>query len=191
MVTKRPLILASSSPRRSQLLQEAGFEFTVHGLNVDESFPADMPVETVAVYLARHKALAGRHLIKNREILIAADSVVIVDGQIFNKPVDQADAFRMIRRLSGRQHTVITGVCLLSAEQERSFSDHTQVFFAELSDAEIDHYIQNYKPYDKAGAYGVQEWIGHCKIERIEGSYTNVMGLPVHRVYAELQHFNP
>jgi len=191
MTTARPLILASNSPRRSQLLREAGFEFTVQGLDVDESFPEDMPVEEVAGYLARRKALAGRRLIKDREILIAADSVVILHGRIYNKPADHAEAFHMIRQLSGQQHTVITGVCLLSAGQERSFSEHTTVFFAELSDAEIDHYIQNYRPFDKAGAYGVQEWIGHCKIQRIEGSYTNVMGLPVHRVYAELQYFDP
>ena len=185
----RPLILASKSPRRSQLLREAGFEFSVHGLDVDESFPPEMPVEDVAEYLARRKALAGRHLIQDREILISADSVVILDGQIYNKPTDYADAFRMIRLLSGCQHTVITGVCLLGAEQERSFSDRSEVYFEGLSDEEIDHYIRRCQPFDKAGAYGVQEWIGLCKIRRIEGSYANVMGLPVHRVYAELKYF--
>ena len=185
----RPLILASKSPRRSQLLREAGFEFSVHGLDVDESFPPEMPVEDVAEYLARRKALAGRHLIQDREILISADSVVILDGQISNKPTDYADACRMIRLLSGRQHTVITGVCLLGAEHERSFSDRTEVYFDALNNEEIDQYIRRCTPFDKAGAYGVQEWIGLCKIRRIEGSYANVMGLPVHRVYAELQAF--
>lgn len=191
MLNTRPIILASNSPRRRQLMQEAGFEFTVHGLDVDESFPSEMPVEEVAVYLARRKALAGRHLIHDQEILLAADSVVILDGKIFNKPADHDEAFAMIRQLSGRQHNVITGVCLLDAKQERSFSDQTEVFFDTLSDEEIEYYIQTCKPFDKAGAYGVQEWIGHCKIKRIVGSYTNVMGLPVHRVYAELQHFAP
>jgi septum formation protein len=189
MFPSRPLILASKSPRRSQLLREAGFDFTVHGLDVDESFPPEMPVENVAEYLARRKALAGRHLIKNKEILISADSVVILHGQIYNKPEDYDDAFRMIRLLSGAQHTVVTGVCLLGGEQERSFSDHSEVVFEHLTDDEIDYYIRICKPFDKAGAYGVQEWIGLCKIRRIEGSYANVMGLPVHRVYAELQHF--
>ncbi len=185
----RPLILASQSPRRSQLLREAGFEFRVEPLNVDESFDPEMPAEAVAEHLAQRKAQAGRHLIREREILLAADSVVILDNQIFNKPADAAEAFYMIRRLSGKQHRVITGVCLLAAEQERSFSEPTDVYFDELTDAEIEYYIQSCRPFDKAGAYGVQEWIGHCKIRRIEGSYTNVMGLPVHRVYAELQNF--
>ena len=190
MFPSRPLILASKSPRRSQLLREAGFEFSVRSLEVDESFPPEMPVEEVAVYLARRKALASAHFIQNREILISADSVVIIDGQIYNKPDDYDDAFRMIRLLSGRQHSVITGVCLLSDERECAFSDRSEVFFEDLSDDEIDYYIRTCKPFDKAGAYGVQEWIGLCKIRRIEGSYANVMGLPVHRVYAELQNFD-
>lgn len=189
MFLSRPLILASKSPRRSQLLREAGFEFSVHGLDVDESFPPEMPVEEVAEYLARRKALAGRHLVQSQEVLLSADSVVILDGKIYNKPEDYDDAFRMIRLLSGRQHSVITGVCLLAAERERSFSDRSEVFFEHLTDDEIDYYIRTCRPFDKAGAYGVQEWIGLCKIRRVEGSYSNVMGLPVHRVYAELQHF--
>ncbi len=189
MFPSRPLILASKSPRRSQLLREAGFSFSVKNLDVDESFPPEMPVEEVAAYLARRKALACAHFIEDQEILLAADSVVIVDNSIYNKPEDYDDAFRMIRLLSGRQHSVITGVCLLSAEQERTFSERTEVFFDALSDEEIDYYIRACAPFDKAGAYGVQEWIGLCKIRRIEGSYANVMGLPVHRVYTELQAF--
>ena len=185
----RPLILASKSPRRSQLLSEAGFEFIVKNLEVDEHFPEEMPVEAVAAYLAERKALAAAHFIHNREIILSADSVVILQGMIFNKPENYADAFRMIRQLSGQQHTVITGVCLMGAEQIRTFSDHTDVWFDELSDEEIDYYVRTCKPFDKAGAYGVQEWIGLCKIRRIEGSYANVMGLPVHRVYSELQAF--
>lgn len=189
MFPTRPLILVSKSPRRRQLLQEAGFTFSVQGLDVDESFPEDMPVEEVAEHLARRKAHAGRHLITEREILISADSVVICQGRIYNKPTDYDEAVHMLRQLSGNQHTVITGVCLLAAEQERSFSDRSEVFFEPLTDEEMDFYIRQYQPFDKAGAYGVQEWIGLCKIRRIEGSYANVMGLPVHRVYAELKAF--
>ncbi|MCS7036285.1 MAG: Maf family nucleotide pyrophosphatase [Saprospiraceae bacterium] len=185
----RPLILVSKSPRRRQLLQEAGFTFSVQGLDVDESFPDNMPVEEVAEHLARRKAHAGRHLITGEEILISADSVVIREGCIYNKPEDYEEAAHMLRQLSGAQHTVITGVCLLSAERERSFSDRSEVFFEPLTEEEIDFYIRNYRPFDKAGAYGVQEWVGLCKIRRIEGSYANVMGLPVHRVYAELKFF--
>ena len=183
----RPLILASKSPRRSQLLREAGFDFTVEAFDIDESFPADMPVEQVAPWLAQRKAVAAAHLIQDREIVLAADSVVILDHVIYNKPADYADAFRMIRLLSGRQHTVITGVCLLSKEQEKVLAGVTKVWFDELSDAEIDYYIRTCQPFDKAGSYGAQDWIGHCKITRIEGTFQNVMGLPVDLVYAALQ----
>lgn len=183
----RPLILASKSPRRSQLLREAGFDFTVQAFDVDESFPADMPAEDVAPWLAQRKAQAAAHLIQDQEIILSADSVVILNGTIYNKPEDYADAFRMLRLLSGQQHTVITGVCLLAKEQEKLFAGITQVWFADLSDAEIDHYIRTCQPFDKAGSYGAQDWIGHCKITRIEGTFQNVMGLPVDLVYAALQ----
>lgn len=185
----RPLILASQSPRRSQLLREAGFEFTVQAADIDESFPADMPVEEVAPWLAQRKARAVAHLIRDREVVLAADSVVILDGVIYNKPADYDEAFHMIRLLSGRQHTVVTGICLLAAEKERSLAGITKVWFAELDDAEIDYYIRNWKPFDKAGAYGAQDWIGHCKITRIEGTFQNVMGLPVDLVYRTLAEF--
>lgn len=185
----RPLILASQSPRRSQLLREAGFEFTVQAADIDESFPADMPVEAVAPWLAQRKARAVAHLIRDREVILAADSVVILDGVIYNKPADYGEAFQMIRLLSGRQHTVVTGICLLAAEKERCLAGVTQVWFAELTDEEIDYYIRNWKPFDKAGAYGAQDWIGHCKITRIEGTFQNVMGLPVDLVYRTLAEF--
>jgi septum formation protein len=185
----RPLILASQSPRRSQLLREAGFEFTVNSVDIDESFPDTMPVEEVAPWLAGRKAQAAQHLINDREIILAADSVVIHRGIIYNKPADYEEAFHMIRTLSGEQHTVITGICLLAKEKEVLRSGVSKVWFAELSDAEIDHYIRQYKPFDKAGAYGVQEWIGLCKITRIEGTYANVMGLPVDMVYHALADF--
>ncbi|MEZ4965061.1 MAG: Maf family protein [Saprospiraceae bacterium] len=188
-MNNRPIILASQSPRRSQLLREAGFQFTVQALDIDESFPEEMPVEEVAPWLAQKKAQAAAGLIRDREIVIAADSVVILDDVIYNKPVDRADAIRMLRRMSGRRHTVITGVCLLAKEQEKSFSGVTKVWFADLSDTEIEYYIDTCKPFDKAGSYGVQEWIGHCKITRIEGTFPNVMGLPVDLVYDALQSF--
>lgn len=188
-IQHRPLILASQSPRRSQLLREAGFTFTVQVADIDESFPNDMPVEDVAPWLAGRKAQAVAHLIQHQEIILAADSVVILDGVIYNKPADHADAFRMIRILAGRQHTVITGVCLLSQEKKKIFSGVTKVWFAEMTDEEINYYIETCKPFDKAGAYGVQEWIGHCKITRIEGTFPNVMGLPIDLVYAALQEF--
>jgi septum formation protein len=185
----RPLILASKSPRRSQLLREAGIDFSVYPMDVNEDFPANMPVDQVAAYLAQRKALAAAPIIKGDEVILAADSVVILDDVIYNKPADYQEAFRMIRRLSGRQHTVVTGVCLLAREQSRVFSGISRVTFAELSDEEIDYYIRTCKPYDKAGAYGVQEWIGLCKITHIEGTYANVMGLPVDLVYHALKDF--
>ncbi|GAB4494744.1 MAG: Maf-like protein [Saprospiraceae bacterium] len=186
----RPLILASQSPRRSQLLQEAGFKFSVQAADIDESFPPEMPAGEVAPWLARRKAQAVAHLIQDREIILAADSVVILDNVIYNKPADYDDAFRMIRHLSGRQHTVITGVCLLAKEQEKILASVTKVWFAELTDEEIDYYIRTCEPFDKAGSYGAQDWIGHCKITRIEGTFQNVMGLPVDLVYAALRMMN-
>ncbi|MFN0037747.1 MAG: Maf family nucleotide pyrophosphatase [Saprospiraceae bacterium] len=185
----RPLILASKSPRRSQLLRDAGFDFTVQSFDMDESFPPEMPSEEVAPWLAQRKAQAAKHLIQQDEIILTADSVVILDGKIYNKPADYAEAFGMIRALSGRQHTVVTGVCLLSKEKEKVLAGITQVWFAELSDEEIDFYVRTCEPYDKAGAYGAQDWIGHCKITRIEGTFQNVMGLPVDLVYAALRVF--
>ncbi len=188
-LNQRPLILASKSPRRSQLLREAGFEFTVQTFETDESFSEEMPPEEVAPMLAQRKARAAAHLISDREIILAADSTVILEGKIFNKPADFAEAFWMIRQLSGKKHTVVTGVCLLSKTREEVFSGKTDVWFADLTDEEIEFYIKTCQPFDKAGAYGVQEWIGHCKITRIEGTYTNVMGLPVDLVFEKLQDF--
>lgn len=188
-IQNRPIILASKSPRRSQLLREAGFSFTVASFDTDESFSPDMPAESVAPWLAQQKAAAAAHLIVQDEIILTADSVVILDGVIYNKPEDYDEAFRMIQALSGRQHTVVTGVCLKSKEKEVVLAGHTKVWFAPLSTEEIDYYIRNCEPYDKAGSYGAQDWIGHCKITRIEGTFQNVMGLPVDLVYAALQEF--
>lgn len=186
----RPIILASQSPRRSFLLKQAGFEFEVKPVDIDEEdYPADLPVDEVASYLAHQKALAAKPFLQNDEIILTADSVVILNNEIYGKPVDRADAVRILRALSGNMHRVITGVCLLAHEREVVFADEARVYFDELSDAEIDYYIDNYKPFDKAGAYAIQEWIGLCKISKIEGTYANIMGLPVQRVYEELQRF--
>ena len=187
---KHKLILASQSPRRRQLLEQAGFDFEIKVNPIDESFPADMPVEDVAAFLARAKAEAARHFIQNDEIVLAADSVVILGDTVYGKPEDVEDARRILRDLSGNIHRVITGVCLLSRQQERVFSGESRVHFAPLSEEEIDYYIHTCQPYDKAGAYAIQEWIGLCKIRHIEGTYANVMGLPVDLVYEALRtHF--
>jgi septum formation protein len=169
-------------------LRESGFEFVIRPSHLDETFPADMPVEQVAAHLAERKASSladGLH----EEIVLASDTVVIVDQTILNKPADRAEAIAMLQRLSGRTHRVITAVCLLSREKKDVFQDETHVTFMELSLAEIEHYIDTHQPYDKAGAYGAQDWIGMVAITRIEGSYFTVMGLPMHLVYQHLQAF--
>lgn len=182
------IILASKSPRRSQLLSQAGLPFRVQAQDVEESYPDSLPVIEVPVYLAKKKAWAARSfLTAPQEIVLAADSVVILDGKIYGKPQDENDAKRILSELSGREHQVITGVCLLTATQEIAFGDTTKVKFAELSPKEIEYYITKYQPFDKAGSYAIQEWIGLCKIEKIEGTYANVMGLPVERVWKALE----
>ncbi|TAE29673.1 MAG: septum formation protein Maf [Cytophagales bacterium] len=183
-----PLVLASGSPRRKQLMTTAGFLFTIETRPTDEAFPADMPADEVAEYLARQKAVEFVPDLGNR-IVLCADTVVILDGQILNKPQDAPDAHRMIRSLAGRTHKVRTGVCLLSPEGMESFTDETTVHFAPLTDDEIDYYIRECAPFDKAGAYGAQDFIGLVGIERLEGSFYTVMGLPTHRVYQALKKF--
>jgi septum formation protein len=180
-----PLILASSSPRRQYLMREAGFEFTVEKPEADESFPPNLPVDQVARYLAVKKAEQFRTTI-HHEIVVTADTVVILDGEILNKPADRDEAIAMLHKLSGRTHLVMTGVCILSAEKEESFDDTTEVTFKQLTQQEIEYYVDHYKPYDKAGAYGAQDFIGMIAIEKIVGSYFNVMGLPIHKVYEVL-----
>lgn len=181
----RPIILASSSPRRKYLMTEAGFEFTVDKPDIDESFPHDLPVDQVARYLAAKKAEVFRLKITD-EIVVAADTIVLLDGRILNKPLDENEATEMLRALSGKMHRVITGVTIVSREREESFEDTTLVWFKHLTDEEISFYVTHYKPFDKAGAYGAQDWIGMVAIEKIEGSYFNVMGLPIHLVYSHL-----
>jgi septum formation protein len=183
------VILASASPRRSQLLAAAGFDFDIKVSHIQEDYPPTMAVSEVAPYLAEKKAEASRHFITDNEIVLAADSVVIAKNKIYGKPIDYADAFHILRVLSGRKHRVITGVCLLSKTKKVVFSGISNVWFDELTDEEIDFYIQKYQPYDKAGAYAIQEWIGLCKIRRIEGTHFNIMGLPIDLVYKELWRF--
>lgn len=184
----RPLILASSSPRRQYLMKEAGFQFAVNAPNIDESFPPAMPVEKIPTYLAEKKARALESKI-NKEIVVASDTVVILGNHVLNKPTNRAEAIQMIESLSGKKHLVITGVCLLAKEKVDCFDDRTEVTFKKLTPAEIEYYIDTCKPYDKAGAYGAQDWLGMVGIEKINGSYFTVMGLPMHKVYEHLKKF--
>lgn len=181
------LVLASNSPRRRQLLQELGLTYEVRLREVDESFPPHLVRAEVAEYLAAHKAAAYAPDLAPDELLITADTIVCLDEDVLNKPADAAEAVQMLRRLQGRAHDVYTGVCLLCGDGRRVvFSDQTRVHFRPLTLAEIEHYVAQYRPLDKAGAYGAQDWLGMVAVTRLEGSYFNVMGLPVHRVWEEL-----
>lgn len=222
MKLKRLLILASSSPRRQYLMQEAGFAFTIEKPEVEETFPAELPVNQVARYLASLKAEYFRPKMRD-QVIVTADTVVILDGRILNKPKDRTDAINMLRSLSGNTHRVMTGVSIVSKEKEESFDETTEVTFRSLSEKEIEFYVDHFKPYDKAGAYGAQDCLpeafnpcsqeemtflktignenliertftkngapGIVIIKEISGSYFNVMGLPVHRVYGHLKHW--
>jgi septum formation protein len=183
------LVLASNSPRRKDLLAGLGLDFIVRTPDhVDESFPVGMDVSEIAVYIARKKAEASVSRSEPGDLVITADTVVEVQGQILGKPADRADAIRMLENLSGKYHRVYTGVCLVSEGFRSSFTSCTTVCFSELEAEEITHYVEVFKPYDKAGAYGIQEWIGYVGVERMEGSYYNVMGLPIHQLYLALKH---
>lgn len=186
------IILASQSPRRKQLLEWAEIPFEVMVSSTDESFPAEMPVEEVPVYIARQKALAIKEkIVEDAEpIILAADTVVVLNNKIIGKPTDRQDAINILTELSGKVHRVITGVVLLKGEQEVSFSDITEVSFHTLNEAQISFYVDNYKPYDKAGAYAIQEWIGVVGIQSVSGDFYNVMGLPVSRVVQSLAIFD-
>ena len=183
------IILASKSPRRRQLLEGLDIPFEVIIHEVDEIFPDGLSMEEVPVYLAKLKAAPFYAELNLDTIVITADTIVWIDGTVLGKPNDYEHASEMLRHLSGKKHVVVTGVCLTSKEKQVTFSALTDVYFKNLSDSEIDYYLTNYRPYDKAGSYGVQEWIGYIAIERIEGSYFNVMGLPVQRLYEELIKF--
>lgn len=184
------LILGSKSPRRAHLLREAGFSFVIRPKDVEESYPDTLPPEEVATFLAQKKARAMLEFLETEgDILLTADSIVLLGDEIFGKPTDREDAARILRRLSGKRHRVITGVCLRSQEKELLFAGESVVYFEPLSEEEITYYIDHFQPYDKAGAYAIQEWIGLCKISKIEGTYANIMGLPVDLVYERLKEF--
>jgi len=188
----QPIILASQSPRRKQLLEWAEVPFEVISRSTDESFPATMAVEAVPIHIAAEKARATKAYIAAsypahaHKTILAADTIVVLDNEVINKPINAEDAFSILQKLSGRTHRVITGVVLLTGEEEKSFVDITEVEFHELTPVQIRFYVEKYKPYDKAGAYAIQEWIGVVGIKSIKGDFYNVMGLPVSRVIRAL-----
>jgi septum formation protein len=184
------IILGSGSPRRKELLGELGVDFTVDNLSVDEIYPEGLKGADIALFLADLKAISyPSDRLTDKTILITADTIVCLNDEVMGKPDDQAHAVEILRSLSGETHRVITAVCLRNSSRKRLFFNETKVTFKSLSDDEIHYYIERYKPFDKAGAYGIQEWIGFIGIEKIDGSYFNVMGLPVHQLYDELQQF--
>jgi septum formation protein len=180
------IILGSASPRRQQLLQQAEIQFTIITADIDESFPADMPVAEVPVYIAKNKAEAIANKVQSDDIVITADTVVVLHNEIIGKPLNEQEACETLGKLSGQIHHVITGVCIRKNGQEVCFSDTTEVEFNTITEAQIKHYVQQYKPYDKAGAYAIQEWIGVVGIKAIRGCFYNVMGLPVSKVLGHL-----
>ena len=187
---KYRIILASNSPRRKLLLGGLGIPFEVKVLpDVDESYPDDIPLTEVAEYIAREKAESYRPLMSDYELIITADTTVIAAGEVMGKPKDDDDVRRMLGTLSDRTHQVVTGVCITTRQRQSSFSAITDVTFKRLTSDEIDYYLKNFRPYDKAGAYGVQEWIGYIGVSAINGSFYNVMGFPIQRIYNELSTF--
>ena len=188
-LSDKNIILASQSPRRHQLLKGLDIEFEIRVKPIDEVYPSDYPQKQVPEYLAKLKAKAFDGDLQPNDILITSDTVVILHDQILEKPDSADDAKRMLRSLSGQTHEVVTAVCISSEKKQHAFSDVTTVTFTDLSDAEIDYYVEKYQPFDKAGAYGVQEWIGYIAIDKLEGSYFTVMGFPLHKVYRTLKNW--
>jgi septum formation protein len=181
------IILASKSPRRQQLLEGIGLKFrTVNHHDMEEIYPSVLKREAIPLYLAQAKAMSYSSLIASNTILITADTIVWLDNEVIGKPSGEDEAVTMLMKLSGNMHEVFTGVCIKTATQEKLFHASTKVYFRKISEEEISYYVHTFQPLDKAGAYGVQEWIGYIGVERIEGSYYNVMGLPVQRLYSEL-----
>lgn len=184
------IILASNSPRRKELLGGLGLDFEVRTLQgIDESYPAELVGEDIPIYISGQKAKAYRQSMSDDEMVITADTIVYDDGAVLGKPQDRDDAIAMLSRLSGHAHDVITGVSIVTKEKTVQFASTSKVYFADLTDEEIAYYVDNFKPFDKAGAYGIQEWIGYVGVSRIEGSYFNVMGLPIQKLYTELKKF--
>ncbi len=184
------ILLISKSPRRQYLLKEMGLKFdVVLAPEIKEEYPANLACKEIPVYLAKLKAQSFTDSIDAKTIIIAADTIVCLNDKVLGKPANHDDAVSILKKLSGRRHQVITGICIRSSDKETAFCSVTDVYFKELTDAEIRYYIEKYKPFDKAGSYGIQEWIGYTGIERIDGSYFNVMGLPTDRLYKELSMF--
>ena len=187
MVTYK-IILASNSPRRKELLAGIDIPFEVRVINgIDESYPDTLPTKDIAEYISKKKSAAYRQTMASDELVITADTIVVLGSQVMGKPKDADEACSMLRQLSGQTHQVITGVTLTTTERQISFSVETDVTFKVLSDEEIEYYVSHYRPFDKAGAYGIQEWIGHIGVTGMSGSYFNVMGLPVQRIYEALK----
>jgi septum formation protein len=182
-------ILASKSPRRSELLQSLGIKFKVLTKEVEENYPENLTKEEIPVFLAELKSQPFISEIKENDLIITADTIVWFDGKVFGKPKNEAAAIQMLQQLRGNKHQVITGVCLTSLHKQESFFSISNVYFKDLTDSEIAYYVSTFKPLDKAGAYGIQEWIGGIGITYIEGSFYNVMGLPIQKLYDEIQKF--
>lgn len=184
-----PIILASQSPRRRQLLEWAEIPFEVHVKETDESYPAGLSAQDIAIHIARNKALAVKANIAENKIILAADTIVVLESKVIGKPRDRNDAVAILTSLSGRTHEVVTGVVMMKGAKEIAFADTTKVSFHALTEAQIEFYVDQYKPYDKAGAYAIQEWIGVTGIKSVHGDFYNVMGLPVSRVVQQLPEF--
>lgn len=190
ILSGRKIILASASPRRKELLSGLGVQFTVDTRNTfEEIAPEGLPYSQYPEYMAKGKSHGFHRDLLPDEILVTADTMVLCSDEIMGKPTDRADAIRMVQKLQNNRHSVLTGVCIRSLEKEVCFTATTDVFFDELSQEEIEYYVDTYRPFDKAGAYGVQEWVGYAGIKRIEGSYFNVVGLPVQMLYQKLKEF--
>jgi septum formation protein len=188
-IKKYHIILASKSPRRQQLLKELGIEFSIKTIDVEEDYPVGLSMEEIPVYLAELKAKSFEGILLKNDLVITADTIVWLNGKALGKPENKKQAVEMLKLLSNREHQVVTGVCLKSSQKQKSFFSVSNVTFKALTLKEINYYIDHYKPYDKAGAYGIQEWIGYIGITHIEGSFFNVMGLPIQTLYHELQNF--
>ncbi|MDX5586610.1 MAG: Maf family nucleotide pyrophosphatase [Aureibaculum sp.] len=186
---KYNLILASSSPRRQQLLRDLGLHFTIRSIDVEEVYPKYLHGNEISGYLAELKANAFEDELNDQDILITADTIVRFSGKILGKPKNETDAKKMLKELSGKQHEVITSLCIKTSKTTKIINDTTIVYFEKLSDEEIDYYINKYKPFDKAGSYGIQEWIGYIGVKKIEGNYSTVMGFPVHKFYKEMMKY--
>lgn len=183
------IILASGSPRRQQFLKELEIDFEIKLKEIEEIYPDHLKAEEITNFLAKLKASAFENELQDNEVLITSDTIVWLDNKALGKPIDASHAVRMLTEMSGKTHKVITSVCIKSTKKEVVFHDETLVTFTDLSLDEIEFYLKNYKPFDKAGSYGIQEWIGLVAIEKIEGSYANVVGLPTHKLYKELMNF--